>query len=103
MKVIWSQQAEAALDRTAAYIGYEYGQRVQSTFLREVLRTSRLLAMNPNMGPVEPLLCDMPDEYRSIVVNHLNKIVYCIADAHIEVVAFWDIRREPSALIHELE
>lgn len=37
----------------------------------------------------------MPSSYRSIVVHQHNKIVYRIVDRHIEVVAFWDTRREP--------
>ena len=35
--------------------------------------------------------------YRSIVVNRLNKIVYWINDDVIEIVDFWDTRREPVA------
>ena len=33
--------------------------------------------------------------YRSIVVNHLNKMVYRVLDDYIEIVDFWDTRREP--------
>jgi hypothetical protein len=36
-------------------------------------------------------------EYRSIVVNRLNKIVYLINNDDIEIVDFWDTRREPIA------
>ncbi len=40
--------------------------------------------------------------YRSYVLNHLNKIVYHLCDDHIEVVAFWDVRREPAVLVDEM-
>jgi hypothetical protein len=46
---------------------------------------------------------DCQDMYRSFVVNHLNKIVYRILDDCVEVVDFWDVRREPSALAENIE
>ena len=33
--------------------------------------------------------------YRCVVMNHYNKIIYRITDDVIEIVDFWDTRREP--------
>ena len=55
----------------------------------------KLLVNNPQLGAIEPLLADLPVVYRSIVVNRLNKLVYWINEDTIEIVAFWDTRREP--------
>ena len=63
----------------------------------KVYQTERLLEWNPNLGPAEPYLADAPVLYRSIVVNRLNKIIYWINDDVIEIVDFWDTRREPTA------
>lgn len=65
--------------------------------MQEVRHTNDLLAENPHLGPIEAFLADLPIHYRSIVVRRLNKIVYRIVNTHIEVVAFWDCRREPKA------
>ena len=54
-----------------------------------------MLSRNPHLGPVEPYLDNMPEIYRSIVVNRLNKIVYYIKDNGIVIADFWDTRREP--------
>ena len=42
-------------------------------------------------------------EYRSIVVNRLNKIVYWINNDDIEIVDFWDTRREPIAQAEQVK
>ena len=95
MNVIWHKQAREALRETAVYIRKNYGLKVKEIFRNEVDRVESLLQSNPYMGPVEPLLADLPDSFRSIVVNHLNKIVYYVEDDTIHIADFWDTRREP--------
>jgi hypothetical protein len=63
--------------------------------MQKVRDIKQLLTINPYLGPVEPYLLDLPSTYRSVVVAHLNKIVYRIENERIEVVDFWDCRREP--------
>ncbi len=98
MRVIWLPQAKRQLRLIAGYILREFGQKARNEFIQEVHRANNLLADNPNMGAVETLLADRTIEYRSYVVNHLNKIIYFIKDDHIEVADFWDVRREPKKL-----
>ena len=96
MRVRWNKQSKEQLIRTASYIRHEFGQAIMDEFMTEVKRTNKLLASNPNMGPIEPLLVDYPIEYHSIVVVHYNKIIYHVVDHYIEVIALWDTRREPN-------
>ena len=96
MRVVWHLEAAKRLRQVVSYIQTEYGSKSCKKFLKEAYRTERLLAKNPYLGPVEPLLVDAPVQYRSIVVNRLNKIVYWINGDIIEVVDFWDTRREPT-------
>lgn len=95
MKVRWNKQSKEQLRATARYIRQAFGQKVKDEFMQEVRHTNDLLAENPHLGPTEAFLADLHTPYRSIVVRRLNKIVYRIVDKHIEVVAFWDCRREP--------
>ena len=95
MKVKWNEPARKALRKTASYILTQFGRRSNVAFLRKVYQTERLLQKNPNLGPAEPYLADAPVLYS--VVNRLNKIVYWINDDVIEIVDFWDTRREPVA------
>lgn len=103
MKVVWSVQAKEVLQQTSNYIRKEFGKRSKQKFLDEVLHVANLLENNPYLGQVEPLLDEAPVEYRSIVVNHINKLVYYIHDNTIEIVVLWDTRREPKSLLNELE
>ena len=95
MNVIWHKQAREALRETAVYIRKNYDLKVKENFRNEVDCVETFLQSNPYMGPVEPLLADLPDGFRSIVVNHLNKIVYYVEDDTIHIADFWDTRREP--------
>lgn len=96
MRVRWNDQSKKALRKTANYIRKTFGEKAKDDFFQEVKHTNALLGNNPNIGPVELFLSDLPSMYRSIVVRHHNKIVYRVVDDHIEVIAFWDTRREPN-------
>lgn len=85
------------------YIMLEFGDRANKRFLQEIQRVSDLLEENPLMGLVEPLLTGKSKEYRSVVVNRQNKIVYYIKGNTIRVSALWDTRREPKSLAKEVE
>ncbi len=76
MKVIWHPDAQNRLRQAVVYVQTEYGRKSCSKFIKEVYRSERLIAKFPYLGPAEPFLADVPVLYRSIVVNHLNKIIY---------------------------
>lgn len=95
MKIKVENEAKKKILRTARYIQTQLGAEARMDFRDEVHRVVKLLRSNPNLGPVESLLSDAPVPYRSVVVKHLNKIIYWINNDVIEVVDFWDCRREP--------
>ena len=94
-KVIWHEQASTVLRKTAAFIRKRFGLQVRQNFRNEVNHVQMLLMDNPYMGSEEPLLADLPIEYRSFVINKLNKIVYYVEGDTIHIADFWDTRREP--------
>ena len=102
MKVKTLEQAEQAISNTASYIHREFGRKSRDKFLLKIKETRMLLATNPYLGPVEPLLADRASTYRSVVVGKLNKMVYRIMDDRIEIADLWDCRREPQALADEV-
>lgn len=103
MKVSWSKKAGDAVVQTSVYILDKFGPKASEEFLKEVQHVSDLLESNPCLGPVEPLLAQKSKPYRSVVLNHLNKIVYYIKDDTIRIAAFWDTRREPKAQADRLK
>ena len=103
MKVSWSKKAGDTVVQTSVYILDKFGSKASEEFLQEVQHVSDLLESNPCLGPVEPLLAQKSKPYRSVVLNHLNKIVYYIKDDTIRIAAFWDTRREPKAQADKLK
>ena len=103
MKVSWSKKAGDAVVQTSVYILDKFGPKASEEFLKEVQHVSDLLESNPCLGPVEPLLAQKSKPYRSVVLNHLNKIVYYIKGDIIRIAAFWDTRREPKAQADRLK
>ena len=103
MRVRWNDESKKRMRQTAKHIRKVFGEKAKDDFLQEVKRTNTLLGQNPYIGPLEEYLSDLPSMYRSIVVRHHNKIVYRIAVDHIEVVAFWDTRREPKKQAEQVE
>ena len=105
MKVITLPLARQAIRKTARQIKQDFGRQSRDKFLAKVTETRMLLATNPYLGPIEPLLADLPQTYRSVVVGRLNKMVYHIEEDEktIYVDDFWDVRREPQALADEVK
>lgn len=103
MKVIWLEHAEQAMHDTEEYILQEYGEDASERFMREIKNVAYLLEDMPQLGHFESLLSDYPQGYRSIVVSHLNKLIYYIQDDQIRIAALWDTRREPKALAKNMK
>lgn len=105
MRVVQTDSAKQQILDTARYIRREFGKKSKESFLQKVRETRRLLADNPYLGPVEPLLAERAQSYRSVVVGKLNKMVYYIEEDEkvIYVVAFWDCRREPDTLASQVK
>lgn len=96
MKLMMTGFARQQFRKTARYINDKFGKKSKDNFLLQVQKTKQLLGENPYLGPEEPLLTDRKTPCRSVVVNHLNKMVYRIMDDYIEIADFWDCRREPN-------
>ena len=99
LQVIWTELAESQLDVILQYISEKIGDGATERLLDDVEHTNHLLATQPNIGFIEPLLDDCAKVYRCLVINKHDKVVYHVGDDRIEVVAFWDCRQSPQKLI----
>jgi plasmid stabilization system protein ParE len=98
MRVIITVFAKQEIRKTASYIQKEFGKTSKDNFLQSVRLTIKLIGANPYLGPIEQSLDELPGNYRSILVNSLNKMVYSIKNDHILIEDLWDVRREPNLL-----
>ena len=95
--------AKQQIRKTTKYIYTEFGKNSKDDFINKLNQTKILLETNPCLGPIEPLLSDLPSNYRSIVIGSLNKMIYRILDDCIEISDFWDVRRDPQKLANQLK
>lgn len=95
MRVKWTEQARRQRDEVANYIRQQFGAKRKHQFKQEVRDTTDLLKRSPGIGKIDPLFEARATTYRSVIINGLNKLVYCIDDETIHIVAFWDTRMEP--------
>jgi plasmid stabilization system protein ParE len=102
MKVIITNTAECQIAETSDYIEQAWGRVNKIKFRKKIQKAISLLRQNPNLGALEPLLKQHAKQYHSIVATQYNKIIYFVNDDHIEIVAFWDVRREPTKLANEI-
>ncbi|MBR5959238.1 MAG: type II toxin-antitoxin system RelE/ParE family toxin [Salinivirgaceae bacterium] len=95
MRILWSKRAADALHQVEEYVLSAFGEKVRDEFMNEIGNAVLALADIPTIGKIDPLFAHRKQEYRSIIVRKLNKIVYYIKDDTIHIAAFWDTRREP--------
>ena len=97
MKTSWAPNARASFRQIARYINSRFGRKARLNYVQEVKDMEGRLKQSPNLGFIDPLFCDSPIAYRSIIINGLSKMVYYIKDDTIRIAAFWDTRQEPAA------
>lgn len=103
MRIIVNDEAKKRIRATARYIHKKFGKKARLDFGDEIEHVVNLLHDNPCIGHAEPYFADAPVLYRSIVVNRLNKMVYWINEDVIEIVDFWDCRREPEKMAEQVK
>ena len=95
MRIIikWLPQAMGLLDNIYDY----YSEKSQTAAIRlynNILDSAEPLRTFPNAGPVEPLLEEYKDGFRSIVAEKHYKLIYTVKEELVEIHAVWDCRQE---------
>ena len=98
-KIAWSKRAEKAYGQIIDYIDDEFGTTRAKRYATEVYKAIDKLPENPKMGQIEPLLEGSRYEFRRLVIGHLTKVIYRIAEERIEIADVWDTRKNPEELI----
>jgi plasmid stabilization system protein ParE len=96
MVVEWTPEAKRDLTGILDYYGsrnFRAAVKIVNAIDSAVLRMGRM----PLAAPVELLLSDRPEGFRSVVVRRIHKLVYYIDDK-VNIVAVWDCRRNPMVL-----
>lgn len=94
MQVKWLPDALMDLDEIISYCTEHFGEGVAYRFYENLDKNTFRLSQNPCLGPVEPLLSHLPEEYRYIVEGHYKEIYFIKSDT-IYIAALWDCRQNP--------
>lgn len=94
----WSADATDSLNIIMEYLFSNFGITSVINLQNEIDRSVTTLITNPMAGKKELILEGKQFDYRSIVVNSVNKLVYRIEGNILYIVDIWDMRRSTENL-----
>lgn len=97
MTLIWTAFAAEQLECVYAFIKNKSEMAAVSIY-NDILDEVDSLLHFPYMAPLESLLSEFTENYRSLVVRSMYKVVYYVNNETIYIVAFFDCRQSPEKL-----
>lgn len=97
MKLIWTLFAAEQLESIYRFVKKK-SERAAVAVYNDILDETDGLLHFPEMAKVEPLLSELVETYRSLVVRNTYKVVYYTEDETIFIVAVFDCRQSPEKL-----
>lgn len=101
MRIVWTEQAQEDMDKIYAFWQLQnpqYAIKLYNSFIDEA---ERLLSF-PQIGHLENLLQHRNENFRSLVIDEHNKLVYTIEGEDIVIHTVWDCRQNPKKLIKKV-
>lgn len=97
--VIWSSFAEIQIAEIQDYYVEEASLKVAKKIVSGIIKAPNILLKNPELGPQEPYLSDLPIKYRYII-HESYKIIYSIdlSENQIRIADVFDTRQNPKKL-----
>lgn len=89
----WLPQAIALLENIYDYYSKK-SERSAVYLYNRILDSANPLLTFPHAGPIEPLLKEYPQSFRSLVVEKHYKLIYTVSPDLIEIHAIWDCRQD---------
>ncbi len=94
MQILWSERAYTRRQAIEDYVLYAFGFVAYQDYIDAIEEWKKVLLENPNAGKEEPILSNMRKQYRSFVVRSLSKGIYYVENDAINIVDWWDTRRD---------
>lgn len=104
MKIIAHERATESITKMSADCAARMGKRSGRKVIAKYEDAKRLLARQPWLGRLEPLLSDRATVYRSLVIHKHCKVVYFVDEESdtLVITDVWDTRCEPKNLMRNL-
>jgi len=99
MKVIWLNTAQKHVDEIYDFLAQQ-SLRAAADIYNDIIDVVDNLARFPEMGMLEPSLCEELHAYRCLIVRQTYKVIYRVnADwDEVIIVSVWDCRQNPETL-----
>lgn len=91
MVIHWHPSALDELNKAIYYVNDNFGSMVATKVLDEIEEAVKQLSLFPNLGKIE--FQKEGIEYR-VLHSKFNRIVYYVTSDSIEIVLFWNNRRD---------
>ena len=103
MKVILLPNALSRLDEIFDWIKATNNENSAVKVYNSILDELEILEKQPQIAAIEPLLEDLPKQFRSLIINKQYKAVYYIEEQNdtVFIATIWDCRSNPSDLQKE--
>ena len=97
MRLDYAPKAVRALTEIYNYLA-DKNERAAVDVHNEIVDEIDRLVVYPQMAPVEPLLADEPEMFRSLLIRRRYKAVYVVENDVVTVVDIWDCFQNPDTL-----
>ncbi len=94
--IIWNRRASNGFNSIINYLQGEWGEKVTRNFVIRTYEIIELLAVNPEMGPVE----HFEKQIRGFVITKHNTLFYRIEGDKLILLNFFDNRQHPNKKSH---
>ena len=99
LKVVWSDFAEAELDKIFEYYCEKASYKDAKKIIEEIILEPNKLIQNTFTSQIEELLLNRENDYRYLICNHY-KIIYSIDEQKglIQIADVFDSRQNPTKI-----
>ena len=98
-KIKWHDSAREHLRKIFDFNYDNMSENYAYSVLGEILKEVQGLENTPRKGAPEQLLEGRKYNYRHLVIRENYKVIYFLVDDEAHIVAIWDVRQNPQALI----
>lgn len=99
MIVYWTQFAEDKLQDIYRFYSEVASEKIAFKLVNGIINTTLNLSKNPNLGPIEQLLIERDQNFRSLIYKKYKIIYWTNVDFNrIEIANVFDCRQNPEMI-----
>jgi len=98
MRVVLTNNARISIKEAARYVKLQFGAKRSNQFRDEVFKAIDNLAVNPNLGHITDFIPDNESQYRILVINRINSLIYYVEGNDLVISYCWDNRQNPETM-----